>query len=159
MPLDTALPPDWRDGHFVLRIEGADGPQVIGLAKGEAYDLTRRTIFVGLGADQYRTISAHDTPVHNTYLLLLAEGVLMSLIGHVGLIITGIVIGWPNFVSRSNRWYGVLTITIEGELGLLVAYGDQPEFVLSVGGFHPSFRPPPLPFPVPKRISIEPESM
>jgi fumarylacetoacetate (FAA) hydrolase family protein len=40
MPLDTALPPDWRDGHFVLRIEGADGPQVIGLAKGEAYDLT-----------------------------------------------------------------------------------------------------------------------
>lgn len=78
----------------------------------EAYDLTRRTIFVGLGADQYRTISAHDTPVHNTYLLLLAEGGLMSLIGHVGLIITGIVIGWPNFVSRSNRWYGVLTITI-----------------------------------------------
>lgn len=78
----------------------------------EAYDLTRHTIFVGLGADQYRTISAHDVPVHNTYLLLLAEGGLISLIGHVGLIITGILIGWPNFVSRSDRWCGVLTITI-----------------------------------------------
>ncbi len=48
----------------------------------------------------------------------------------------------------------VLTITIEGELGLLVAYGDQPDFVLSVGGFHPAFKPPPLPFPSPQRISI-----
>jgi hypothetical protein len=48
----------------------------------------------------------------------------------------------------------VLTITIEGELGLLVAYGEQPDFVLSVGGFHPAFKPPPLPFPVPKRISL-----
>jgi hypothetical protein len=48
----------------------------------------------------------------------------------------------------------VLTITIEGELGLLVAFGAQPDFVLSVGGFHPSFKPPPLPFPAPKRISL-----
>ena len=48
----------------------------------------------------------------------------------------------------------ILTITIEGELGLLVAYGDRPDFVLSVGGFHPSFKPPPLPFPAPRRISI-----
>ncbi|RSM72290.1 hypothetical protein DMB66_06820 [Actinoplanes sp. ATCC 53533] len=48
----------------------------------------------------------------------------------------------------------ILTISIEGELGLLVAYGDQPDFVLSVGGFHPAFKAPPLPFPVPKRISI-----
>lgn len=85
----------------------------------EAYDLTRRTIFVGLGADQYRTISAHGAPVHNTYLLLLAEGGLMSLLGHVGLIITGIVIGWPNLVSRSNRWFGVLTITIVVMLALV----------------------------------------
>jgi hypothetical protein len=48
----------------------------------------------------------------------------------------------------------VLTITIEGEMGLLVAFGDQPDFVLSVGGFHPAFKAPPLPFPSPKRISL-----
>jgi hypothetical protein len=49
----------------------------------------------------------------------------------------------------------VLTIPISGEMGLLVAYGDDANFVLSVGGFHPAFHPPPMPIPVPARISIE----
>jgi hypothetical protein len=48
----------------------------------------------------------------------------------------------------------VLFMTIEGEMGLLVAYGDDPTFVVSVGGFHPRFQPPPLPFPSPRRVSI-----
>ena len=43
----------------------------------------------------------------------------------------------------------VLFITIEGEMGLLVAWGDDANFVVSVGGFHPQFNPPPLPFPAP----------
>lgn len=45
-------------------------------------------------------------------------------------------------------------LTLDGEMGLLVAWGDDANFVLSVGGFHPQFSPPPLPFPSPKRISI-----
>lgn len=49
----------------------------------------------------------------------------------------------------------VLTIPISGELGLLVAYGDDANFVVSVGGFHPSFQPPPMPIPVPSRVSIQ----
>lgn len=49
----------------------------------------------------------------------------------------------------------VLFITIEGELGLLVAWGDDANFVLSVGGFHPRFTPPPLPFPSPKRVALD----
>ena len=48
----------------------------------------------------------------------------------------------------------VLFITLEGEMGLLVAWGEDANFVLSVGGFHPSFNPPVLPFPNPKRIAI-----
>lgn len=48
----------------------------------------------------------------------------------------------------------ILFMTLEGEMGLLVAWGDDPEFVLSVGGFHPSFHPPPLPFPSPKRMVV-----
>ena len=39
-------------------------------------------------------------------------------------------------------------------MGLLVAFGDDANFVLSVGGFHPRFSPPPLPFPGPRRISF-----
>ncbi|HEX8205731.1 MAG TPA: DUF6603 domain-containing protein [Solirubrobacteraceae bacterium] len=49
----------------------------------------------------------------------------------------------------------ILFMTIEGELGLLVAWGDDANFVLSVGGFHPQFTPPPLPFPSPRRVSID----
>jgi len=48
----------------------------------------------------------------------------------------------------------LLFITIGGQMGVLFAYGDNANFVLSVGGFHPQFNPPPLPFPAPQRIQI-----
>lgn len=48
----------------------------------------------------------------------------------------------------------VVFLTIEGEMGLLVAFGDDANFVVSVGGFHPRFLPPPLPFPSPRRIAV-----
>lgn len=48
----------------------------------------------------------------------------------------------------------VLFITIEGEMGVLAAFGNDANFVVSVGGFHPRFNPPPLPFPSPRRISV-----
>jgi hypothetical protein len=48
----------------------------------------------------------------------------------------------------------LLFISLDGEMGLLMDYSDNPNFVLSVGGFHPRFSPPPLPFPSPKRISL-----
>jgi hypothetical protein len=40
-------------------------------------------------------------------------------------------------------------------MGLLVGWGDNPDLVLTVGGFHPSYSPPPLPFPVPDRLSVD----
>jgi hypothetical protein len=49
----------------------------------------------------------------------------------------------------------ILFITISGSMGVLFAYGDNANFVVSVGGFHPQFNPPPLPFPAPDRISID----
>jgi hypothetical protein len=48
----------------------------------------------------------------------------------------------------------VLFLTLDGEMGLLMDYDDQPEFLLSVGGFHPRFTAPPLPFPAPARLQI-----
>jgi hypothetical protein len=48
----------------------------------------------------------------------------------------------------------VLYLTLEGEMGLLVAWGDDANFVVSAGGFHPRFNPPPLPFPAPRRMAI-----
>jgi hypothetical protein len=49
----------------------------------------------------------------------------------------------------------VLFITLEGEMGLLMAWGDDANFVVSIGGFNPQFNPPPLPFPTPKRIEVD----
>jgi hypothetical protein len=49
----------------------------------------------------------------------------------------------------------ILFLTIEGQMAVLAAFGDDANFVLSVGGFHPAFQPPPLPVPVPRRISID----
>src|SRR5215468_726032 len=49
----------------------------------------------------------------------------------------------------------LLTITIEGEMGLLIAVGDEPNFLMSNGGFHPLFPVPPLPFPAPKRLALD----
>jgi hypothetical protein len=49
----------------------------------------------------------------------------------------------------------ILFITLEGEMGLLMAWGDNGNFVVSVGGFNPQFNPPPLPFPSPQRIEID----
>ncbi len=48
----------------------------------------------------------------------------------------------------------VLFITLQGEMGLLMDFSDKPNFVLSVGGFHPRFTAPPLPFPSPARIAL-----
>jgi hypothetical protein len=71
-----------------------------------------------------------------------------------------------NFIGRlepSNKllWFyaelydsRVLFITLEGGMGLLVNWGDQANFVVSVGGFHPRYSPPPLPFPSPPRLAI-----
>lgn len=47
----------------------------------EAWDIVEDTSLVGLGVDQYRVISRQQAPVHNIYLLLWAEGGLLSLIG------------------------------------------------------------------------------
>ena len=48
----------------------------------------------------------------------------------------------------------LLFITLEGEMGLLMDFSDNPNFVMSVGGFHPRFTAPPLPFPAPKRLAL-----
>jgi Family of unknown function (DUF6603) len=48
----------------------------------------------------------------------------------------------------------VLFITLDGEMGVLAAFGEDANFVISVGGFHPSFQVPPLPFPTPARIAL-----
>ncbi|MGI9551920.1 MAG: DUF6603 domain-containing protein, partial [Aurantibacter sp.] len=36
----------------------------------------------------------------------------------------------------------ILTITLEGDMALRISWGEQPDFLVSVGGFHPVYSPP-----------------
>lgn len=49
----------------------------------------------------------------------------------------------------------VMRLTIDGDMGVLIAWGNDPNLVLTVGGFHPAYKPPPLPFPTPRRVSLD----
>lgn len=78
----------------------------------EAIGIANRNILVGLGIDQYRVVSAYGAPVHNTYLLVLSEGGLLSLIGLFGLLLTGLYIGWRALSDPGMRMAGGLAITV-----------------------------------------------
>lgn len=59
--------------------------------------------------------------------------------------------GWFFAVLFDSR---VLYLTLEGGIGVLADFGSEKAFILSVGGFHPSYNPPDLPFPDIPRIAI-----
>ena len=48
----------------------------------------------------------------------------------------------------------ILTFTLEGDLVLRLTWGENPNFLLSIGGFHPQFEPPPLNLPDMKRLTL-----
>ncbi|MXU65211.1 O-antigen ligase family protein [Oceanomicrobium pacificus] len=77
----------------------------------EAMDIANSHVLIGLGADQHRLISAHGAPVHNTYLLMLTEGGLLSLVGLVGLLASGLYLGWLS-LRQGGYMRGVMTLTI-----------------------------------------------
>lgn len=60
----------------------------------EAWGVVEKTSVVGLGVDQYRRISAYGAPVHNIYLLLWAEGGLLSLLSWLALMTILGVTAW-----------------------------------------------------------------
>lgn len=50
----------------------------------------------------------------------------------------------------------VLTFGLEGDMVLRISWGQSPDFVLSVGGFHPRFSPPThLQIPTMKRLTLK----
>lgn len=48
----------------------------------------------------------------------------------------------------------ILTFALLGDMALRLYWGDKPNFLLSVGGFHPKFTPPPMNLPQMQRLSI-----
>jgi hypothetical protein len=48
----------------------------------------------------------------------------------------------------------ILVMTLEGDMAVRLKWGDNPDFLLSVGGFHPSYTPPPLSLPTMRRLAL-----
>jgi len=48
----------------------------------------------------------------------------------------------------------ILFMTLEGDMAVRLKWGDQPDFLITIGGFHPSYTPPPLALPTLKRLAI-----
>ncbi|MCQ4162465.1 fumarylacetoacetate hydrolase family protein [Roseomonas sp. GC11] len=62
----TALPEDWRTGHFALRAGAAEGPLALALAGGQAFDMTPAfgTVSAWLNsADPVAAIEERGTPI------------------------------------------------------------------------------------------------
>ncbi|HMC99068.1 MAG TPA: DUF6603 domain-containing protein, partial [Ferruginibacter sp.] len=48
----------------------------------------------------------------------------------------------------------ILTMTLEGDMAVRLKWGENPDFILTIGGFHPSYTPPPLGLPTLRRLAI-----
>lgn len=48
----------------------------------------------------------------------------------------------------------LLIFTLEGDMALRIKWGNNSNFLFTVGGFHPDYTPPPLNLPALKRLSI-----
>ena len=48
----------------------------------------------------------------------------------------------------------ILTFTLTGDMAIRIYWGDDANFLFTVGGFHPAFKPPPLGLPALKRLSL-----
>lgn len=64
------------------------------LLNEEAVRLGGEALLLGHGADQYREVSAYNSPVHNVYLLIWNEGGLPALIGFLVMLSGAIVTVW-----------------------------------------------------------------
>ena len=77
----------------------------------EAMGLADRSLLLGFGADQYRVISSHGAPVHNTYLLLWTEAGLLGLVGFVLMILAVATVTFSAFRIPEGRVSAVCALT------------------------------------------------
>lgn len=74
----------------------------------ESTEIAGRSMLLGIGADQYRVVSAWEAPVHNAYLLTWTEGGFPALLGF-GMIITAFAVaGLAGAGRRGARLHAAL---------------------------------------------------
>lgn len=77
----------------------------------EAVEMLDETIILGVGADQFRNVSHHGHPVHNTYLLLWTEDGLITSVAWTSLFITFTIMGLAMWRTPTGWLEGALATT------------------------------------------------
>jgi hypothetical protein len=76
----------------------------------EAWEMSKDTLFIGLGVDRFRVVSIHGMPVHQFWMLLLTEG---GLISFTGLVLMFGVLGMMGLRAiQSHREDGAMVLAI-----------------------------------------------
>lgn len=78
----------------------------------EAWNIVDYHTFMGLGADQFREVSADKAPVHNIYLLLWAEGGILALLGWLLMIFVPIGVALMRWRTERSAAALVLAVTL-----------------------------------------------
>jgi O-antigen ligase len=78
----------------------------------EAIERLDDTLLLGMGADQFRSESEFEAPVHNVYLLLWVESGLPALIGWLGLFATAFALAGRAVLTPATRHAGALGLSI-----------------------------------------------
>jgi O-antigen ligase len=86
----------------------------------EALDMVDDTVLVGIGLGQFRRISAHGAPVHNTYILVWVEGGMVALMGLIGLLTTAALSSLAVRRHPEYRLVGALGFTVTVVSALLM---------------------------------------
>ena len=79
-----------------------------------------RVSWVGIGADQFRAISVQEAPVHNSFLLLWAEGGVLSLLGWLLFCAIGLIV-WAAARAKGVMPYGRSAVLASFAVFLVVA--------------------------------------
>jgi hypothetical protein len=109
------LPETFRE-RVVAGFESGDIEQIgtfadrVALIK-EAVEMLDETIFLGVGADQFRNVSHQGHPVHNTYLLLWTEDGLITPVAWTSLFLTFTIMGLAMRRTRTGWLEGALATT------------------------------------------------
>jgi len=78
----------------------------------EALEMSRSTLFIGFGADQYRHVSIYHTPVHNQFLLTLTEGGILAMSGLIGLFLSGAFLVWSAATRAAAYKTAAVTLVV-----------------------------------------------
>jgi hypothetical protein len=82
----------------------------------ESWGMVQDHLLIGVGADQYRVVSAFKAPVHDMYLLLWAEGGLIALIGWLTMI--AVMVAAAALAYSRDRIASALSLSVVTTFGI-----------------------------------------